>query len=105
MTNLLLNLRLFWTFFKSTLTINVVVSLTVALLAYFWTDNILAFPICFMTGGPLLAFADKEIIRPNEYYLYFNRGISKYQLITFTMAVCFILGISAFIIISYVSSS
>ena len=101
-------LWLFWTFWKSTLTINLLVSFTVSLFVGLWADMMAGtkvFPLCFMTGGPLLSFVYKEIAHPNEYYFYNNRGISKYQLMAFTITVSVLLGISIQIIKSYVSSS
>ena len=102
------HLRLFWTFWKSTLAVNLLVSFIVSLFAGLWSDmmaSIKIFPLCFMTAGPLLSFFYKEIARPNEYYFYNNRGISKYQLMAFTMAVCILTGIFTLILLSYVASS
>ena len=94
--------RLFWAFFKSTLVINLLVSFTASVIAGLMTDIMamtMIFPICFMSGGPLSSFFFKEVWRLNEYYFYYNRGISKYQLMAFTMSVYILLGISVLIII------
>ena len=93
--------RLYLAFFKSTLVINIVVSFVVSMA---FTD-LAFFPVCFMTGGPLFSFFYKEVTHPNEYYFYHNRGISRYQLMGFTLAACVLLGVSTLIIISHVASS
>ena len=111
---------LFWAFFKSTLVFNLIFPLIFAFsvpvafsdiipvelkgetpVMTFW--NI--FSICVMTVGPLVSFAYKEWARSGEYYFYNNRGISKYQLMVFTVAVNVVLGVSILIIKSHVASA
>jgi len=55
-----------------------------------------------MTGGPLLSLFYKEISRKNEYYFYYNRGISKLNLIVVSMALNVLTGIVLKMIISNV---
>ena len=112
-------LRLFWTFFKSTWTINLlfpIICATSVPMTWDFIPDILknespamtfwnVLSVCVMTVGPLVSFAYREWARPNEYYFYNNCGISKYQLMAFTMAVSVLLGISILIIKSYVTSS
>jgi hypothetical protein len=93
--------RLFWAYFKSTLGANLFFSFIVAVT----TMNIIVFPVCIMSGGPLFAFFYKQVARSDEYYFYGNRGISKYQLMAFTMAVTILLGGSALIFLLYVAYS
>ena len=109
-------LRLYWTFYKSMLGFNVPFPIVCTIFnrkifvenptsladtMIFW--NIL--PICIVMLGTLLSFAYKRWARPNEYYFYNNLGISKYQLMAFTMTINVLLGISILIIKSYVTSS
>jgi hypothetical protein len=98
----LTRLGLYWAFFKSTLIVNLVVSIAATLVA---AGNMTIFTVCLMTVGPLFSFFYKEVWRPNEYFFYHNRGISKYQLMTFAMAVNILLGTSILIIIFHVASS
>jgi hypothetical protein len=93
-------IRLYWTFHKSTLALNLLFSFAISLIlaALFFK----VFPISIMTGGPLLSFFYKEIARKNEYYFYYNRGISKLNLIVVSMALNVLTGIVLKIIISNV---
>jgi len=88
------NFRLYWEFHKSTLLINWVASIALALL----TMTPLYFPIATMTGGPFISLFYKEITAKNEYYFYYNRGISKINL----MVVNIILNILPGIILTYI---
>jgi Zn-dependent protease len=74
---------MYWAFYKSTVTINLVVSLMVGLV----TVSITVFAIGLVTFGLFFAFLYKEVVRPQEYYFYFNRGISKIKLIIFCILV------------------
>jgi len=95
------NIRLYWAFYKSTLIINLAVSFAVSLVA----GSLYIFSVCFASGGPLFSIFFKEIWRRNEYYFYNNCGISKYQLMAFTMAVSILLGTSILMLLLYVTSS
>ncbi len=69
-------------FYKSTLIINLIISLFFA----FLTKSVNAFGVSFTLIGFSAALFYKEIYRKHEYYLYYNAGISKLQLVIF----CFI---------------
>lgn len=95
--------RIYWAFYKSTLFISLLVAIVCALLDI---DNILFyFSVGFMTVGSFLSLGHKFMVRPNEFYFYNNCGISKYQLMAFTIALNVLLGISILIIKSYVTLS
>jgi hypothetical protein len=81
--------------------INLTVSFAVALVA----GSMMIFPLCFMSGGPLISIFFKEMWRPNEYYFYYNRGVSKFPLMAFTMTVSILLGTSILMLMLYVTSS
>ena len=112
--------RLYWTFFKSTLMINLIFPFSFAFSVPVAFSDIIPvelkgetptmtfwniFSVCIMTLGPLISFAFKKWARPNEYYFYNNRGISKYQLMAFSMTINVLLGVSILMIKSYVASS
>ena len=72
---------IYWAFYKSTITINLVVSLMVGLVS----TSITIFAVSLVTFGLFFAFLYKEVVRPYEYYFYYNRGISKIKLIVFCL--------------------
>ncbi|OJV67626.1 MAG: hypothetical protein BGO42_16470 [Flavobacterium sp. 40-81] len=74
------NLRLYFEFYKSTLAINLFISLI-------WIFNSLGtFFVSFCTFGLLAAFIFKEYYRKNDYFFYYNTHISRNSLFLF----CFI---------------
>ncbi|SEH57254.1 hypothetical protein SAMN02927937_00280 [Paenimyroides aquimaris] len=76
-------LRLKLQFYKSTLLINLLVSLSIL----FLTKSVSAFIFSLTVIGFLAAIFYKEVYRKNEYYLYYNAGLSKLQLVLF----CFLI--------------
>ena len=56
---------------------------------------------CCMFGGPLLCIFYKEMSRKNEYYFYFNRGISKISLFIVTLSTYVLTGHLLIIILHY----
>ena len=74
---------MYWAFYKSTLAINIFTSLFFCLVA----RNINVFALSLVTIGLFFDFLYKEVVRPYEYYFYYNRGISKIKLIIFCMLV------------------
>ena len=80
---------MYWTFYKSTITINLGFSGIVGLVAL----SITAFAICMVTFGLFLSLLYKETIHSQEYYFYFNRGISKIKLFIFCIVVNCLLSI------------
>ncbi|SFO30936.1 hypothetical protein SAMN05421741_13527 [Paenimyroides ummariense] len=77
------NLKLRLEFYKSTLIINLIISVVFGLL----TKSVNAFGFSFTLIGFSAALFYKEIYRKHEYYLYYNAGISRQQLVIF----CFLL--------------
>ena len=83
-------LALHWEFFKSTLVLNLASSVLFAYCIFYLLKNLpdplppfhIIYIRCLMFGGPLLCFLYKEISRKNDYYFYYNRGITKIRLWT-----------------------
>jgi hypothetical protein len=94
--------KLYWTFFKSTITISIAFSFILALTVYplFFT----VFPVALMTGGPIISLFYKEFFRRNEYYFFYNRGILKINLLTMTLVFHFLFGILVFITLRWAIS-
>lgn len=82
MKNYIKSIKLYFTFYKSTLLVNWTLSFLIALLSL----SVQAFASGSVTIGFLLGVLIKEL-KPKEYYFYYNMGISKVKLIT----VCFVL--------------
>jgi hypothetical protein len=59
-------------------------------------------PVAIITAGPLLSFLSKEISNKKEYYFYYNRGISKINLLVISMIFNTLTGILLYIILSNV---
>ena len=98
---------LYWAYYRSTIIVNICVSIAIILIASFFheTDvSIYLFAASLAFIGPSFAFLLKEIVRPLEYYFYYNRGISKIKLITFCLIVNTLLGIIISLIAFYVTS-
>jgi len=93
-------LKLYWAFFKSTFTISFVFSFILALIIYPLFFNV--FPIALMTGGPIISLFYKELFRRNEYYFFYNRGISKINLLATSLVFHFTFGFIVFIIFRWV---
>jgi len=81
-------IRLYWEFHKSTLAINWAFSVALSVLSSVWL-----LPVLSMTVGPLIVFLYKEIARSNQYYFYYNRGISKTGLIAASMGLHVVFGV------------
>ena len=83
------NIRFYWEFHKSTLIINWAISVGFSMILL----SLLSIPVMSMTGGPLISIFYKEISRKNEYYFYYNRGISKIKLIVVSLILNVLVGI------------
>ncbi len=90
------NVRLYWEFHKSTLIINWTFSIAFSMILF----SPLLIPIVSMTGGPLISIFYKEISRKNEYYFYYNRGISKLNLVAISLILNVLFGVVLLFIIS-----
>ena len=55
--------------------------------------SLLSIPLMSMTGGSLISIFYKEISRKNEYYFYYNRGISKIKLIVVSLILNVLVGV------------
>ena len=81
---------LYWAFYKSTLTLNIIVSFVIALVAMVYGGNFfIVFAVSFMSSGLFAVLFYKEIDCSLEYYFYYNQNISKIKLIVF----CFLVNI------------
>ncbi len=95
--------RLLLPYNKTILKLNIVFSTVLTFLSYLLLSKesshspmflvISAFAFWIMTGGFLLSAYYFEISRKNEYYFYYNMGISKIKLLilTYTLHLIFIL--------------
>lgn len=69
-------------FYKSTLLLSVLSSAAISIFRMFSVpDMMLAFGFCFLSGGTVITLLHKEGYKQQEYYFYYNKGISKPQLI------------------------
>jgi hypothetical protein len=84
-------LRLFTVFYKSTLTLSILFSLTVAAIGGM-LGFISVFGIAFMTGGWIVSLYYKEATRKNEYVYYQNMGIPKSVLVIACILLNIIIG-------------
>lgn len=91
------NIRFYWEFHKSTLIINWSFSVAFSMILFLP----IMIPIISMTGGPLISVFYKDLSRKNEYYFYYNRGISKVKLIVVSLLLNIFIGA---IIISFIQN-
>jgi len=96
----MVRLTLYWEFFKSTLVFNLASSVLLAIIIYMALKIMpdppppiqVVYIKCCMFGGPILCFLYNEMSRKEEYYFYFNRGVSKISLIVVTLSTYVITG-------------
>lgn len=97
---------LYWAFYKSTVILNLTVSLAVAFLGMIYDGNFFVlFAGSFVTIGLLAVLLYKEIACPVEYCFYYNRGISKMKLIIFCWLVNLLPATLIIFILYYVAST
>jgi len=96
---------MYWIYYKSTIVINLCVSIAIILIASFYGAEVIIyiFAVSLAFIGPLFAFLYKEIVKPLEYYFYYNRGITKFKLMSFCLTVNTLLALLISIIAYYVS--
>ncbi len=90
-------LKLLIVFYKSTLTLNITSSTLLCIVGY--PDILLAFGICFLSGGSIFSLLFLEIGKQDEYYFYYNKGLSKWTL----LLSCFIINIFIGVLLIIVS--
>jgi hypothetical protein len=95
--------RFYWEFYKSTLLINWTFSIAISALGYPFFFVIL--PISITTGGSIISILHKEISQKNEYYFYYNRGISRIRLLVATFLLNALTSLIILIVIEYVEHS
>ncbi|SFJ29390.1 hypothetical protein SAMN04487893_10578 [Myroides guanonis] len=71
------SLSLYFNFHKSTLIVNWAISLAVSLVTF----SVFSFAVTSFTAGFLMALFYIELVKKNEYFFYYNLGISKRGLI------------------------
>jgi hypothetical protein len=79
---------------------NVFVSLLISMVKPFLFFTIL--PIALMSGGPILSLLYKEYTHKNEYFFYYNRSISKINLIFSSIFFSVLLGVLVQFMLCYV---
>ncbi len=97
-----MKLKLYYFFYKSTLSISLGVSIILSLsitesLNSLYKEQFDFLPIfiqSFVFAGTALSLFYKEIAEANEYYFYYNQGVSKLELIIGTFLANFIIGMS-----------
>jgi hypothetical protein len=106
----MVKITLHWEYLKSTLVLNLSSSVLLAFIVYLTLVNsqdappplYVVYIRCCMFGGPLLCLFYKEMSRKNEYYFYYNRGISKLSLYITTLSTYILTGYLLIIILHYV---
>lgn len=96
-------IRLLFTFYRSTLSLNWGFSLACAILVFVQFPKVL--PISLMTAGSLLSFYYKNLSRKGDYFFYYNRGISKTQLFFFTILMNGLVGAMLYRLLNLVAYS
>ncbi len=87
-------------FYKSTLTLSICFSLVFAVIG--GPAPFRNFGIALMTGGTVIGLLYKEISHKNEYYFYYNTGISKLALLFSCAAINTMFGLVLCLVQSYV---
>jgi hypothetical protein len=78
----IMKLRLFWNFYLSNVYLNLLFPLALYAFLYKYLQGSL---LWIMMITPLLSLVSNEMNRTKEYYFYYNRGISKIQLLMFSI--------------------
>ncbi len=89
----MVKLKLYWEFYKSVFLINLF--LTLVTLKY--NPNTILINLCFV--AIIIIHIYKEYYRANEYYFYYNKNISKLQLLAFCFGLNFIISIIILLIL------
>jgi cellulose synthase/poly-beta-1,6-N-acetylglucosamine synthase-like glycosyltransferase len=82
-------------FYKSTLTLSIGSSVLLATLA---PKLLIAFSLLFVSAGTIVTLLYKEMSRQHEYYFYYNKSLTKPQLILTCITGNLIIGVTLFII-------
>lgn len=98
--SLISKIRTGYLYYKKSLSVNIMFSLVVAGIGSGMGHGfLLLFGLSFITAGYLLSIYLYELGHTRQYYLYYNKGISKLQLITSTFLLNgLLLGIASIII-------
>ena len=86
--------RMYWGFYKETLPINWGISFLLATITYPVPSS--KFFLLIMASGAFLSLFYKELSRKNEYYFYYNRGITKLKLWSLTLLLNFFFGLTVY---------
>jgi len=88
-------LLLLTVFYKSTLLLSVLSSAAISIFRIFSVPGmLLAFGFCLLSGGTVISLLHKEGYKQQEYYFYYNKGISKPQLLLTCIIGNLIIGLS-----------
>lgn len=96
--------KLYFGFFLSTLFVNLGTSVVLCFLVYMGVANapvVFSSPppvwriyvSCCMIGGPWFSLLHKEMTHKNEYYFYYNQGLSKVSMIAGMFGIYLVSGI------------
>ena len=92
-----MKVKLYWQFYKSTLILNlassVLLAIIVKLAAMADTPLSIIYINCCMFVGPFICFYYNELSNKNEYYFYYNKGISKLSLYIITFSIYISIGL------------
>ena len=70
--------KLIFCYYKGLFLLNLAISICLGLLCI--GIGSYGFPICFLTGGYFISILYYENSKQNQYYFYYNRGLSKQNL-------------------------
>ena len=102
-------LKLYWVFYKSTLVLNLGSSVLLSLVLL-WNlkktvksppSFVVLYRLCFIFGGLIFSALHKEITKHNDYYFYYNKGITKVTLYFTSTLFNIVFGACALLILHY----
>lgn len=82
-------------FYKSTLVLSIGSSFLIGVLGFMNLRSFFApFGICLLSGGTVISLLHKEIAKQQEYYFYYNKGLSKLTLIVACVCTNLFIGVA-----------
>lgn len=83
-------------FYRELLKMNVIISIFMGIMSLGF--GVYGFSICFLTGGYIISLGYFEVSRPNQYYFYYNQGLSKLRLYIVSYLYNAVFGVSSILI-------
>ncbi len=90
-------LKICLVFYKVLLLINLGFSTAISVIIF--PIFLQIFPLAFLTGGIVIGILYIELSKNNQYYFFYNLGLSKKSLISFSVVINTLIGISILILI------